>query len=134
MSDVFTDRLNAFFEEFGSGRTMVLSTMNGGRVSSRMMSVVLIGRCFFFQTDITLRKYSQLTENPHAALCIDNIQIEGVCQEIGHPLCHETFCKVFSERFKGSFDSYTALDNERLFALTPEYIERWVYRDGVPFI
>lgn len=133
----FNEKLQAFFEEFGSGRTMVLSTCadcTEGRVSSRMMSVVLTDGKFFFQTDTQLRKYAQLKENPRAALCIDNIQIEGVCKELGHPLDHEAFVRAFEGRFKGSFDAYTSLKNERLFALEPEYVERWVYRDGAPFV
>ena len=130
----FENKLSAFFNEFGSGRTMVLSTAADGRVSSRMMSVVLIDGEFCFQTDITLPKYSQLKANPRAALCIDNIQIEGECRELGHPLDNEAFRKAFSERFKGSFDAYTSLKNERLFALAPRYIERWVYLDAKPYI
>ena len=117
--ELFRKKLAGFYEEFGSGRTMVLSTAEDGRVSSRMMSVVLIGGEFYFQTDITLPKYRQLKANPRAALCIDNIQIEGECRELGHPLDNEPFCKAFSERFKGSFDAYTSLKNERLFALAP---------------
>ena len=132
--ELFEKKLTGFFEEFGSGRTMVLSTAAGGRVSSRMMSVVLIDGGFFFQTDTQLRKYAQLTDNPRAALCIDNIQIEGECRELGHPLGNESFRRAFKERFKGSFDAYTSLGNERLFRLEPVYIERWVYRDGLPFI
>ena len=113
---------------------MVLSTSENNRVSSRMMSVVRNDGIFYFQTDMTLNKYRQIVSNPNVALCIDNIQIEGICEEIGHPLQCVPFCNVFQECFKGSYDAYTSLKNERLFAVTPVYIERWVYKDGIPYI
>lgn len=130
----FSERLAGFFAEFGTGRTMVLSTSAGGRVSSRMTSVILMNGKFCFQTDTELRKYSQLKENPHAALCIDNIQIEGICTEKGHPFAFPAFCEVFEKRFEGSYRAYSGLTNERLFELDPTYIERWVYKQGVPYI
>ncbi len=130
----FCGRFEAFLSDFGKGRKMVLSTSEDGIVSSRMMSVVQLDGVFYFQTDITFRKYRQLSANPNVALCIDNIQIEGVCKESGHPLKNDAFCSLFRECFKGSYDAYTSLENERLFAVTPTYIERWIYKDSVPYI
>ena len=72
--------------------------------------------------------------NNNVALCIDNIQIEGVCREVGHPLEAPDFSSLFRECFKGSFDAYSSLKNERLFEVRPLYIERWVYINGVPYI
>lgn len=130
----FTNEYNMFLENFGNGRTMVLSTSENNIVSSRMMSVIRIGDNFYFQTDITFRKYRQLTSNRSASLCADNIQIEGICEELGHPLNNASFCEMFRKCFKGSYDAYTALKNERLFRLTPTFIERWIYKDGEPYI
>ncbi len=130
----FSAEYEKFLTDFGKGRTMVLSTAEGNIVSSRMMSVVRIDGLFYFQTDCTFRKYRQLIRNPNAALCIDNIQIEGICEEIGHPLEHRAFCTHFSECFKGSYNAYSALQNERLFVFRPTCIERWIYREGFPFI
>ncbi len=130
----FPKKYSAFLSEFGQGRKMVLSTSESGKVSSRMMSVVCIDGIFYFQTDIMLRKYNQLISNPNAALCIDNIQIEGVCEELGHPLDNPRFCGCFRECFMGSYDAYTSLENERLFALKPDFIQRWLYLNSVPHI
>ena len=131
---MYQEKYQAFLSEFGKGKKMVLSTSENDRVSSRMMSVVLINGLFYFQTDVTLAKYRQLKSNPNVALCIDNIQIEGMCEEIGHPLQNTAFCECFQQCFKGSYDAYTALKNERLFVVKPTFIERWVYKDGAPFI
>ena len=130
----FSEKLMQFFSDFGKGRKMVLSTSENNRVSSRMISVVQINGEFYFQTDKELRKHHQLSVNRYAALCIDNIQIEGICVETGHPLDNAEFCALFRECFRGSFDAYTALKNERLFIFRPLYIERWIYNDNVLFI
>ena len=132
--NTFSDKYKSFFSDFGKGRKMVLSTSESNRVSSRMMSVVQINGIFYFQTDMTFNKYRQIVSNPNVALCIDNIQIEGICEEIGHPLQCTPFCDIFQECFKGSYDAYTSLKNERLFTVTPIYIERWIYEDGIPYI
>ena len=131
--DLFRDKYTAFQKEFGLGRKMVLSTSENSRVSSRMMSVIHINGEFYFQTDITMKKYHQITANNNVALCIDNIQIEGKCLELGHPLDYAQFCAAFQECFKGSYDAFTALENERLFVVIPHYIERWIYKEGVPY-
>lgn len=132
--DTFFTEYEKFLSDFGKGRKMVLSTSENDIVSSRMMSVVLIDGMFYFQTDITFKKYRQLSSNRNVALCIDNIQIEGICEEIGHPLDNAPFCGRFQECFKGSYDAYTSLKNERLFAVRPTYIERWIYKEGAPYI
>lgn len=130
----FEEKYKAFLSEFGKARKMVLSTSKDNVVSSRMMSVVLMNGRFYFQTDVTSKKYSQLMSNKNAALCADNIQIEGICEENGHPRDNASFCSLFQECYKGSFEAYTMLKNERLFAVVPKYIERWVYKDNVPYI
>ena len=128
------EKYESFLAEFAKGKTMVLSSSEKGKVSSRMMSVVCINGAFYFQTDRSFRKYRQLMDNPQAALCIDNIQIEGVCRELGSPMDEPLFCKVFQECFGGSFRAYSSLENERLFVLEPEYVQRWVYKNSLPFI
>ena len=130
----FSEKYKAFLSDFGKARKMVLSTSENDIVSSRMMSVIQMNGTFYFQTDCTFRKYRQLSGNRNVALCIDNIQIEGISEELGHPLDNADFCRQFEECFKGSFDAYTSLKNERLFAVKPVFIERWIYENGIPFI
>lgn len=131
---LFREKYEAFLAEFGKGKAMVLSSSADNRVSSRMMSVVCNDGLFYFQTDKNFRKYYQLINNPYVALCTENIQIEGVCTEIGNPMDNTVFCNVYKECFSGSFKKYTLLKNERLFIVTPTFVERWLYIDTVPFI
>mgnify|MGYP005768225687 CR=1 FL=1 len=123
-----------FWDELGASRVMVLSTSLNDIVTSRTMSVVMLEGRLFFQTDRTFRKYEQIKKNPHVALCADNIQIEGECEEVGRPLDDPAFCLAYERYFPSSFRSYSMLENERLFAVTPSLVERWRYVDDIPYM
>lgn len=131
---MFEEKIPEFWREFGSHRLMVLSTSLNDIVTSRMMSVVAIDGNLYFQSDTQSRKYTQLKENPHAALCIDNIQIEGICTETGHPADDPAFCALYEKSYPGSFNQYTNLKSERLFRFEPSFIERWIYLEGEPYV
>ncbi len=129
----FEIKCKILFESIGEYKKMVLSTSANNDVTSRMMSIIIIDRKFYFQTDKTFRKYRQLKENAKASLCIDNIQIEGVCTEIGKPLEHKVFSELFEKYFANSYKNYTKLENERLFELKPSFVKKWIYENKVPF-
>lgn len=130
----YDEASSSFWNSFGNGRHMVLSTAFCDRVSSRMMSVVNIDGCLYFQTFRTSRKYEQLKKNAHVALCCDNIQIEGSAEESGHPLDNLAFCTAFREKYPSSYDYYTSLECEVLYRVRVSRIERWVYKDGRQFL
>lgn len=130
----YYEAYSSFWNSFGSGRHMVLSTACGDRVSSRMMSVVNIDGCLYFQTFRTSRKYEQLKANSQVALCCDNIQIEGSAEEAGHPIDNPDFCTAFRGKYPSSYDYYTLLECEVLYRVRVSRIERWVYKDGRPFL
>lgn len=130
----FEKEISTFFEQLSEYKLMVLSTSLDNKVSSRMMSIVMFDGKFYFQTDKTLRKYEQLCGNEHVALCIDNIQIEGTCKELGSPSDVPKFCELFEKYYKGSYDSYSMLPDERVFEITPTFIEQWIYENGNPFV
>lgn len=130
----FSEKYSDLMDQFGISKKMVLSTAENNIVSSRMMSVIQINGKLYFQTDKTFRKYRQIAQNPNVSLCIDNIQIEGRCKEIGRPLENNEFLQKFQRCFPDSYKRYSLLENEVLFEMTPTYIERWVYIDSVPFI
>ncbi|MDD6395459.1 MAG: pyridoxamine 5'-phosphate oxidase family protein [Firmicutes bacterium] len=130
----FEIKCREFFKQIGNHNTMVLSTSLNDKVTSRMMSIIVIDGKFYFQTDNTFRKYQQIQGNPNVALCADNIQIEGVCNEVGRPQLSPEFCKLYNENFSVSYKLYSELENERLFEIIPTYIQKWIYVDGKPFI
>lgn len=132
--DDYDDAVALFWNGFPPGRHMVLSTSCDGRVSSRMMSVVSIDGYLYFQTSRASRKSGQLKKNAHVALCCENMQFEGTAEEVGHPLDNPAFCGVFSEEYPSSYDYYTSLECEVLYKVRVSRIERWLYKDGIPFL
>lgn len=129
----FTEQADALFEQLGDHHKMVLSTSADGKVTSRMMSVLILSRAFYFQTDQSMRKFYQLQKNPNAALCFDNVQIEGTCTLLGRPLDNQKFLTRYQQAYPHSYSLYSGLENERLLRLAPSFIKRWIYIDGKPF-
>lgn len=130
----FTSAYKNFYKELGESKKMVLSTSSKDVVTSRMMSIVVINEKIYFQTDRSFRKYTQLKENPRVSLCIDNIQIEGYCEEIGIPNDDAEFVNAYKKYFLSSYVRYSSLKNERLFEVIPTFVEKWVYIDGIPYM
>ncbi|MGL5531519.1 MAG: pyridoxamine 5'-phosphate oxidase family protein [Culicoidibacterales bacterium] len=127
-------KLEKFYQEFGISKKMVLSTVEKQRVTSRMMSIVRIKGVLYFQTDCKSTKYRQLVKNPYIALCNDNIQIEAKVIELGHPLNHKQFCEVFQVHHPHSYENYTILPDERLFAVALTKIQLWKYVEDKPYL
>ena len=131
---LFREAYDTFWRELGTNNTMVLATSLHDAVTARMMSFVILDGKFYFQTDRTSRKYNQLRSNANVSICADNIQIEGRCVELGRPADDTRFCAVYREHFPNAYTRYSLLTNERLFDVTPTFIERWRYLDGIPYI
>lgn len=134
MGNEFREKFAGFISDFSDHRNMVLSTSFEDRVTSRMMSVIQIDGCFYFQADIMSRKAEQILHNENVSLCIDNIQIDGICEIIGRPLDNEKFCVLFLKHFSVAYQLYTSLENERLFKIEPVRIQKWIYKNSMPYI
>lgn len=134
MNSNYINKYNNIFQQIGDHAKIVLATSHQDKVTARKMSFLIMNGIFYFQTDKTFRKYQDIQDNENVALCLDNIQIEGICKEIGHPLDHLDFCKYFQKYFLSSFQSYSHLENERLFIVEPTFIQRWNYIEGKPII
>ena len=130
----FEEQCAQLFQDIGESRVMVLATSLHDHVTSRAISVVVMEGKLYFQTDKTFRKYEQLINNPNVSLSFDQIQIDGSCRELGSPNDHPMFCEMYRRHFAGSYGSYSMLANERLFEVTPRYIQRWLYEGTAPFV
>ena len=122
------------FQSLGESGKMVLSTSLHDKVTARTMSMIILDAKFYFQTDVMFRKYEQIQKNPNVSLRVDNIQIEGLCEEIGHPETFPIFCELFEKNFSTAYQRYTLLKNERVFEVKPRYIQKWTYENNVPFV
>lgn len=134
MQNIYEIKLTEVYEQIGDHAKIVFATSCNDIVSARKMSFIIDGGLFYFQTDNTFRKYHDIKVNSHVALCLDNIQIEGICEELGHPLDNEKFISHFKKYFHSSYDAYSSLDSERLFVVKPSFIQRWNYIGGKPVI
>jgi general stress protein 26 len=135
VQEEFENKIKELWTKMGKSKIMVLATSKENKVTARMMSCVIIDEAVYFQTDKTFIKYEQITANPFVALCVDNIQIEGVATVIGSPLAsaNSIFADAFQQYHKGSFDAYSHLKNETVIQVTAQKITIWEYEADKPF-
>ena len=130
----FEEQKELLFQYLGEAQKMVLSTSLHDKVTSRIMSIVVLSEKFYFQTDIMMRKYDQIRKNPNVSLCVENIQVEGRCSEIGYPKNHACIYEVYKKNFPSAYKRYTLLNSTRVFEVNPLYIQKWIYENDVPFV
>ena len=51
----------------------------------------------------------------------------------GRPQEHEAFCAACKAAFPSTFDRYTHLECERLWAFAPDFAKKWICEGGEPF-
>ncbi len=131
----YDETIKSFYDKIGEAKKFVLATSKDNQPTARMMSCIIIDNVFCIQTDRFFTKYNQMIANPKVAICNDNIQIEGIAQENGHPLDkkNELFAKMFEKYYPSSFQMYTHLKNETVFQIIPTKITLWEYENGKPF-
>jgi general stress protein 26 len=132
---MFEKKVDELFQSLGPNQIMVLATSANNKVTARSMSFIIDNGRLYFQTDKNFCKYEQMKINPNVAVCYNNIQIEGICKEIGHPLdeSNNTFALKYKEYFSGSYDTYSNLPSETAFEITPTLITIWGYEEGKPY-
>lgn len=128
----FPRESEAIFQTVGVSKIMTLSTTDGERVSSRNMSFIIHDGKFYFQTAREFRKSRDIEKNKHVALCVDNLQIEGVVT--GSYTLYDTeaasFKKLYQEYHGKSYAAYSKLMGNRVFEITPETAQLYCYRDA----
>ncbi len=127
-------QLRRMLAGLGEGKVMVLATADRYRVSARSMSVVVLEDALWFQTDAAFEKSRQLAARPQAALCREELSVEGSCVSQGPPVSHPAFCAAFARLYPSSYQRYTRREGERLWRMEPLRLRRWIYREGKPFV
>lgn len=112
---------NKFFSKIGESKTMVLSTTDGEKVSSRNMSIIVDKEKFYFQTALEFRKCRDIEVNKNVALCAENIQIEGSVTGIYELNDEEAknFKELYKQNHNGSYNAYSKLMGNSVFEITP---------------
>lgn len=69
-----------FWKAFDKGLEMTLATSAGNDVTARTVSVAPVDEKIYFLTFNRSVKYRQIQQNPHVALCVGPIHIQGVAR------------------------------------------------------
>ena len=114
--------------------TLTLATCAENRVTIRPMSHINDGMTILFQTGKDSLKMQQIRANPHVAVCVGTYEIEGRAHETGHPLAADNafFARAYKEKHPGSFEKYSAYEDEVVVCVTVERVRQWRYVDGQP--
>jgi uncharacterized pyridoxamine 5'-phosphate oxidase family protein len=129
----YKDELNKIFQEIGENQFMAFATCSKNFPTVRTMSVVIIDNKIYFQTGNDSVKYKQFTENKNVALCYNNIQMEGVANNIGKPVEHESIMEKYKKYYESSYEKYSKLDKEILVEVKIKNIIKWEYINGEPY-
>lgn len=113
---------------------IVLATSIDNRVTARSMSIVSIGLDVYMQSDCRFIKTAQMEGNPNVALCLGNMQIEGIAEFLGHPMDaqNEPFRALYRDKHKGSYERYSNARDEYVFVVHPVVVTLWKYIDANP--
>jgi uncharacterized pyridoxamine 5'-phosphate oxidase family protein len=105
---------------------ITVATCDSNKVTARTVYCISDNINLYFITSSAYIKYKQLSKNPNIALAINNIQIEGIAENLGHPLEEQN--KFFHELCKKNdiylkyFNSYLKYKNTILFKVNPKLI------------
>lgn len=104
-----------------------IATSYNDNVTVRTVFFICKDLNFYFLTRKSSTKYKQMLKNDKVALCVKNVQIEGVAKLLGHPENEENdairnFCV---EHGYDDFSRYMKLKNMRLVEVKPSLITVW---------
>jgi general stress protein 26 len=91
----FEEQRNDFINKLENSKIGILATSLNDKVTVRSMSIINIDENVLFQTDKRMEKCYQITNNENVALCIGNIQIEGIARIKGKADKQNEFIEIF---------------------------------------
>ena len=134
MKTLFEEEILEIEKILSKSKIGVLATSMNDKVTARSMSIVNSGITILFQTDKKMEKITQIMKNNKVAMCINNIQIEGIAKIRGKASEDKAFIELFKERHESSYKAYTHMESEVVIEIQPTRIQIWDYIDGEPFI
>jgi uncharacterized pyridoxamine 5'-phosphate oxidase family protein len=131
----YQHELEKIYTHIGESKIMALATSGQNHPTVRLMSCIICQNKIFFQTGTDLIKYKQICENNNVALCVDNIQIEGVANILGrtNDKQHSEIMEVYKKHYKNSYETYSHNETEVLMEVVLKKIIKWDYEDGKPY-
>jgi uncharacterized pyridoxamine 5'-phosphate oxidase family protein len=119
--------LEKVYKQIENNKLAVLATCDNNRPTVRTMSIVFFDEKIYFQTSVDYLKYKQISKNNNIALCILNIQIEGIANLKGKTTENDKFIEIYKKDHKDSYKKYSNLDTSRLIEIIPQKITIWDY-------
>lgn len=106
-------------------RDIVLATCDKKRVTARTIYCISDKFDIYFLTSKAYLKYKQIEKNSNVALCFDNVQIEGIAENLGHPsqVDNESIMKK-AETHK-QFMEFVKYKNTVLIKIKITRVEMW---------
>ena len=128
----FDSELKKVYIQIEKAELAVLATSSQNKPTIRTMCIVFFDEKIYFQTSTEYVKYKQICENKNVALCIGNIQIEGIAEIKGRSIEHKKFVEYYGKNHENSYKNYSGLETTILIEVTPIRITQWVYDDDKP--
>ncbi|MDR1030590.1 MAG: pyridoxamine 5'-phosphate oxidase family protein [Treponema sp.] len=129
----FDLELEKVFRQIGEAKLAVLATSSHNIPTVRTMSIVFFDGKIYCQTSTDYLKYKQISENKNVALCIFNLQIEGIANIKGKTTEFNDFIERYKKNHEDSYKKYSALECSRLIEIIPRKIIKWDYdSEGKP--
>ena len=131
---IFDNELEKVFRQIEEAKLAVLATYSKNKPTVRTMSIVFYNGKIYCQTSADYLKCKQISENNNVALCIFNLQIEGIANIKGKTTEFKDFIEIYKKNHEDSYKKYSKLDCSRLIEIIPKKIIKWDYNsDGKPF-
>ena len=115
------------FQKLAPSKIMALASSVNDYVMVRNVSCLIYNEAIYFKTDKNFRKTKQLYENPHVALCVGGIQVEGLATIKGLVIDEpgRQFEKLYQKYLWGSYNAYSHEEDEILVEVKPTFVELW---------
>ncbi|MDR0999774.1 MAG: pyridoxamine 5'-phosphate oxidase family protein [Clostridiales bacterium] len=132
---VYKTELEKIYTHIGESKIMALATSIKNHPTVRLMSCIVYENKIFFQTGTDLIKYKQICENNNVALCVDNIQMEGIANILGrtNDKQNNEIMEMYKKHFKNSYETYAHNETEVLIEVALKKIIKWDYENGKPY-
>jgi uncharacterized pyridoxamine 5'-phosphate oxidase family protein len=126
------------YKQIGDSKIMALATCSQNYPTVRLVSCIVYEGKIFLQTGTDLIKYKQICENNNVALCVDNIQIEGIANIIGKTNEKQDneiikIMEVYKGHYRNSYEAYSNKEKEILIEIVPIKITKWDYENTKPY-
>lgn len=106
---------------------IVLATGDSKRISARQVWFASDDLKILFITSKAYDKYKQIEKNNNVALCLENVQMEGVATIKGHPNLEENSKEksICLNKNKDVFEKYSKYKNTVLIEIVVQHVKMW---------